>query len=1108
MNMKKTGLMALLLFSMINPSIADNGSGSGEELFPRLSAIQPIEPTTASLGRYGEYQMDYSNGMPDISIPLYEIKSGDLTIPIVLRYQGGGIKVQQEATWVGLGWDLFYGGQLTRVVQGFPDEAELSKDQRPTAASVTEYIQANDNLTESLYLNNLARASSSDISFMPDDYYYNVGMENGKFIGKDVEALIPHKPIKIINGGKFGVKWQISNATGDCYYFNEIETTAPLNAEHTFSPYPSAWYIDRIVSVGNHSIRYVYQNDGVYSSDNACHYEGFSYRECIGSGGNSSDYCSPGLTPISLNKKSISMKVTSKKPEYIYFDGGRLVFTLSARNDIMATNNAPLQKLDRITLEYLSSSNTYIPIKSFVFDYYYMNNNQTVKYKRLMLNKVDEFSHESGTFRNIAQFNYNTTSLPAKDSFNYDYCGYYNGTTNVSPIPLYQRDTPYGVHTGGGANKNVIESYTKAGVLTTVHYPTKGKTDFIWENHRYRAEQPLYNGQYTTAQNIDVNISCPTFNHATPPSPFDDEVSCSGQSFTFFTNYLYQKVHLTGSIIRKANSHSHNKYDQGSLQVSPGWSKSFGINSPDILYIDEYIYLAANTSYTVSANVNCSNLEAELHFSYNAYDPLTDKYNYPYGGLRIKEIANYDMDGSPLDKTAFSYVNPNDTTKSGGYITNTASILLEKNLQNVESIFVLCGESNPMGQGICCFQIWTHASLFYDNPLSGIYPNNLSYQYIQVQKIDPLNNTQNGITKYEFKKAFDTQNDYDMPIVSASSERGQIVKESVYNQSNQLLKETRNYYSNHTSINQSAHGFKLYCILSGNTCFPGEIPLSNRFVPTDYSVNSVWCKLDSTIQESYFDSNIVKNKTDYIYNDTLSCQPTQITILLNNSKNKITTFQYPFQLTDAASLKMKEKNMVGQFVTKEEKINTTVLSKQTNKYSIKAITPTMGSYENSELIYLDSIRVKYGASNEETELKMKYDLRNNIREYNTRSNTPVTYLWGYNNQYPIAAIQNATYDQVKAALSQGETLINRVANAYIPTNEDLVAINNLRTSNTLPTNAQITTYTYKPLIGVETLTDPRGVKVTYRYDAFCRLQWIEDKDGKKVESYDYHYKNQ
>ncbi|MCL1936810.1 MAG: RHS repeat protein [Candidatus Azobacteroides sp.] len=53
----------------------------------------------------------------------------------------------------------------------------------------------------------------------------------------------------------------------------------------------------------------------------------------------------------------------------------------------------------------------------------------------------------------------------------------------------------------------------------------------------------------------------------------------------------------------------------------------------------------------------------------------------------------------------------------------------------------------------------------------------------------------------------------------------------------------------------------------------------------------------------------------------------------------------------------------------------------------------------------------------------------------------------------------------------------------------------------------MTTYTYKPLVGVQTMIDPRGAKTTYVYDAFGRLQTIKDDNDKALENYEYHYKN-
>ncbi len=56
------------------------------------------------------------------------------------------------------------------------------------------------------------------------------------------------------------------------------------------------------------------------------------------------------------------------------------------------------------------------------------------------------------------------------------------------------------------------------------------------------------------------------------------------------------------------------------------------------------------------------------------------------------------------------------------------------------------------------------------------------------------------------------------------------------------------------------------------------------------------------------------------------------------------------------------------------------------------------------------------------------------------------------------------------------------------------------------TTAQTTQYTYKlPLLGPDSMTDPRGVKTSYFYDNIGRLQTIKDHNGKVLKHYTYNY---
>lgn len=59
-----------------------------------------------------------------------------------------------------------------------------------------------------------------------------------------------------------------------------------------------------------------------------------------------------------------------------------------------------------------------------------------------------------------------------------------------------------------------------------------------------------------------------------------------------------------------------------------------------------------------------------------------------------------------------------------------------------------------------------------------------------------------------------------------------------------------------------------------------------------------------------------------------------------------------------------------------------------------------------------------------------------------------------------------------------------------------------------PQDAQVTSYTYVPFVGMRSMTDGRGVTESYGYDNFVRLQSIADTDGNIRQTYDYHYQNQ
>lgn len=78
-------------------------------------------PENAQIMRYIDFPESNFIGKVDISIPLYEIEFGEITIPIKLIYNTKGNRVSDIATNVGLGWNLEAGGKIVVKVNDKPD---------------------------------------------------------------------------------------------------------------------------------------------------------------------------------------------------------------------------------------------------------------------------------------------------------------------------------------------------------------------------------------------------------------------------------------------------------------------------------------------------------------------------------------------------------------------------------------------------------------------------------------------------------------------------------------------------------------------------------------------------------------------------------------------------------------------------------------------------------------------------------------------------------------------------------------------------------------------------------------------------------------------------
>jgi len=131
--------------------------------------------------------------------------------------------------------------------------------------------------------------------------------------------------------------------------------------------------------------------------------------------------------------------------------------------------------------------------------------------------------------------------------------------------------------------------------------------------------------------------------------------------------------------------------------------------------------------------------------------------------------------------------------------------------------------------------------------------------------------------------------------------------------------------------------------------------------------------------------------------------------------------------------------------------------------------------------------------------ELRYDpVTANLQQVRLAHDTPLTYLWGYRNTLPVAEIKNATPTQVQAALTAAGITLGPTATAT----ELQAASTQLR--RRLP-QAQVTSFTHRPLVGIASQTDPSGRAVTYEYDGLGRLVRTRDEQGRILSQQQYHY---
>lgn len=672
----------------------------------QASKVIPPSPNVAALGKYGDIPVSTYSGLPNISIPIYNIVSRDISVPISISYHASGIKVAEEASRVGLGWALNAGGVISRTVMGEDDFSQASAfpyhnsviPELPTGSfnPPTSYIQSGDDLSFTgpqgvnftISPNYLANSSNSD--FEPDQYSYNFLGYSGKFILKRNKEVVLAKQEKIqikpLDGQANA--WEVMTADGFKYIFDQYETYKDPN-ENVPTYHKSAWYLTKIISPTNQQVtfHYVRVSDvsqyikpvGFYTERR--HIYSLKDPE-LGTICSSSEIPSPIAQPIA------GKEYENVKLDHIEFVNGKIQFNYSSREDLEGD-----VRINSIEVFEKKPAGNYIISKKFEFTYTYFNGPLDAQFneergdfisKRLKLVSLVEKGIKDGieVEKNPYVFSYfegdNNTNLPAKTSFARDHWGYYNGKqgrTTLIPEFRFINTTNQGRYYVGlmGNERDTNPAFLKAFSLKQIKYPTQGTTDFEFEAHDFDPELSKIRDNSYFGQDSDfIEEKAKTVSYGPTDDepkgiPVERELDLSDEYVDVNGNYSMVTLNAAFKVTDPCTTIPgtfdvyFELYDKNNVQMhrtsmfytpctAPPDNLSTCVwcdpnNGGSRVFTFKHQYLLAPGKYTWKAFISASATKFDFVTATYTYlsDPTYSEIKYDYaGGLRVSKITSYD----------------------------------------------------------------------------------------------------------------------------------------------------------------------------------------------------------------------------------------------------------------------------------------------------------------------------------------------------------------------------------------------------------------------------------------------------------------------------------
>ncbi|MFC1226695.1 hypothetical protein ACFE6N_23020 [Pedobacter sp. BG31] len=1028
----------------------------------------PVSPEAAALAKMVNYPVNFNTGVPDISVPLYTLQAGGLSLPISLSYHAGGFKINERATRSGLGWSLSADIQITRTINGTDDLA-------PSGYIYNEDIgyynpSCPECNTTAMNVGSAYRLANGERDGMPDKFNYKLLNKSGSFYfikndnGTGYGIVpVPFEYLKITySAGEF----TIVDTDGTIYYFGGKGTIDTENYPQKFTELTdgirTGFKCSKIVNANRtEELNFVYQaktpvnyfggqqSIQYTNNPNPCEllesYSSYATHSWVQAN-------RPGLNDYDELMSFVPAYGLSS-PRYLEnFGNGHLVFHLP---DVNGTTPQ---------------------------DHVYTSNNgaTSVRINRGLA---------------LTQINFRTGSVTL------------NGTDALNSIQ---------VKNANGEEVKTINFYQ------SVQYPTSSS---VFSNY-----QEFLNNGTRYLDSVEFVAGGKRFDI---------------YKFQYINKYCFGD-HLLGKDvwgypnIFTSNRSSANVMAIRKTDIVQRYYKSLQYSCAD--YVDNVVFSIGSTQGNVESTDETPLYAGMLRrlvyptggyvdFEYEANSTRIAAANGSAdlvamtGGLRIKTISQYD--GMSDKPASYKYYRYGELEEGTGLLINNPYLEYDATNRNFkpyhydQKTAYVVNTSPSCVQPDCMLIAGTENMITYlpSSSLDYTYPTGAPIYYTKVTEYNQDLGKMTGKKVHTFYQPNDFGglgsffNESRIPgtnvdVLRTDGLMGQpsSIADYAYKNGNFSLAHLKSftYYKfirpmqirvaySFQKINFGSHSF-LYQNSSGLSFQNAGYGLPEIFAAGQYSL-PVAKLLPLTEMERWYsgDNDYVETITSYEYGNTTYPQPTKITTSGKNKGSISKVLKYAYNFTgDAVCDTMKNRNMIGQPI---EEISYSRDANGTEVETARSKT-TYAALNLGWHILPSAVLKSVGGAPLETVMTFdQYGSHENVLQLTEKNSVVKSYLWDSQEVYPIIEVKGASYNDVSAAAGSAGYAVNAASASAIKSLGSTI-------QSALP-NSMVSSYAYKPMVGVTVLTGPDERSKYFSYDDYGRLLTIRDHQQRILKKYEY-----